>query len=210
MSIKHELQDIISGNGSVSFGKNIQAITHDLRRKKEAISKTKTEECSKDQETKALIEYISANDLWYSELDETKYIGEGAEQKVYEYHEPHSVIKLNDAVFYAYWYDYLNSLLIHNFLFKELAYELLGFNKIGDKLYAVVRQLYVKATETTNLQHVRDFLIMNGFKNKKNNDYYHSEIGIIIEDLHDENVLSNEGVLQFIDTVIYLTDLFYE
>ena len=51
---------------------------------------------------------------------------------------------------------------------------------------------------------------MNGFKNKKNNDYYHPEIGIIIEDLHDENVLSNEGVLQFIDTVIYLTDLFYE
>jgi hypothetical protein len=44
----------------------------------------------------------------------------------------------------------------------------------------------------------------------KYNDYYHPELGIIIEDLHDENVLTEEGVLQFIDTIFYLTPSFFE
>jgi hypothetical protein len=44
---------------------------------------------------------------------------------------------------------------------------------------------------------------------KKANDYFHPELGIILEDLHDENVLTEGGVLQFIDTVFYLTPLFY-
>ena len=31
------------------------------------------------------------------------------------------------------------------------------------------------------------------------------ELGIILEDLHDENVLTRNGLLYFIDTVFYLT-----
>jgi hypothetical protein len=57
---------------------------------------------------------------------------------------------------------------------------------------------------------VKEFLESNGFVNKKNNDYYHPELGIIPEDLHDENVLTSQGILQFIDTVFYITDKFYE
>jgi hypothetical protein len=38
MALKDELQDIISGNGKVRHGANIQAITSFLRRKKTAIS----------------------------------------------------------------------------------------------------------------------------------------------------------------------------
>jgi hypothetical protein len=34
-------------------------------------------------------------------------------------------------------------------------------------------------------------------------------MGIILEDLHDENVLTYNGVLFFIDTVFYLTRQFY-
>ena len=37
----------------------------------------------------------------------------------------------------------------------------------------------------------------------KNDDYYNSELGIILEDLHDENVFLLEGQLLFIDPVIY-------
>jgi hypothetical protein len=50
----------------------------------------------------------------------------------------------------------------------------------------------------------------NGFIQKKNNDYYHPYLGIIIEDLHDENVLTGSGLFYFVDTVIYLTDEFYK
>ncbi|MBK7212413.1 MAG: hypothetical protein IPH88_03740 [Bacteroidales bacterium] len=32
---------------------------------------------------------------------------------------------------------------------------------------------------------------------------------MIIEDLHDESVLTKDGLLYFIDTVFYLTDAFW-
>ncbi len=52
----------------------------------------------------------------------------------------------------------------------------------------------------------------NGFtkSNPLNNDYINRELGIIIEDLHDENVLKKKGELFFIDTVFYLTPDFYK
>lgn len=90
-----------------------------------------------------------------------------------------------------------------------MAYELLGFHERDEKIFAVVKQHFVKATENTDLQNVKDFLAVNGFVNKKDNDYFHPDLGIILEDLHDENVLTSEGVLQFIDTVFFLTDKFY-
>ena len=69
----------------------------------------------------------------------------------------------------------------------------------------MVKQPFVKATEATDLELVKQFMAANGFVNTKNNDYRNDELGIKLEDLHEENVLTNEGILQFIDTVFYLT-----
>ncbi|MCU0361703.1 MAG: hypothetical protein MUF75_13520 [Bacteroidia bacterium] len=192
MSLKHELQSIISGDVSVGNGKIIQAITGYLRRKKEAVQGTSKAKLNKEQETQVLIDYIEDQSFWYFGLDESKYIGEGAEQKVYEYSDPRFILKLNDSIFYEFWEDYLNSLLLHNYFFPHLAYELLGFHK-SDKLYAVVKQPFVRSTESTNLNNVKEFLFSNGFINRRANDYYHPGLGIIVEDLHDENVLTEDG-----------------
>lgn len=97
------------------------------------------------------------------------------------------------------------SLLIHNILFPSTQYELLGFYLKSNVFYAVVKQTFIESTEPTDLNEVKKFLERNGFKHKKNNDYYHPEWGIILEDLHDENVLTNRGVFFFVDTVIYLS-----
>lgn len=209
MSIKNELQNIVSGNGSVRNGKIIQSITHYLGRKKKAISGAEAGAFNKVKETAALTDYIAEHDLWYPEFDASKYIGEGAEQKIYEYSDSGFVIKLNDSIFYSWWEDYFNNLLLHNYFFPHLAYELVGFHSMNGVLYCVVKQPFVIATENTNLLNVKEFLTANGFINKKANDYFHPVLGIILEDLHDENVLTNNGVLQFIDTVFYLTDTFY-
>jgi hypothetical protein len=114
------------------------------------------------------------------------------------------VIKLNDSVFYTSWADYFLSLQIHNLLFPGTAYALIGFYLENNTLYAVVRQAYIEITEPTNLDLVREFLTANGFRLKKNNDYHNDGLGLILEDLHDENVLTNNGTLFFIDTVFYL------
>lgn len=71
-------------------------------------------------------------------------------------------------------------------------------------LYAAVEQPYVNSSDLTDLSTVKNFLIANGFVNTRRHDYYHPAIGIIIEDLHDENVLTNNGLLYFIDTVFYI------
>ena len=209
MSLKNELQSIISGNESVRNGKIIQTITNYLGGKKKTVSKPEESQFDKEQEEKVLIEFIETNNFWYKNLEESKYIGEGAEQKIYEFSDPEFVLKLNDSIFYEFWEDYFNSLLLHNYFFPHLAYELIGFYR-SDRLYAVVKQPFVKSTESTNLNNVKEFLSANGFLNKKENDYYHPGLGIILEDLHDENVLTEEGTLQFIDTVFFLMPSFYK
>lgn len=209
MTLKRELQNIISGDGTVKHRKTIRTINHYLGREKKAVSGTEKTKFVKAQETKILIDFISQNNLWFEHLDKSKYIGEGAEQKIYEHTDSKYIIKLNDSIFYEFWEDYFNSLLIHNFFFPHLAYELLGFYQESLKLYAVVKQPFVQSTEITNLDNVRLFLLENGFINKKANDYFHPELGIIVKDLHDENVLTKDGTLQFIDTVFYLTPAFY-
>lgn len=47
-------------------------------------------------------------------------------------------------------------------------------------------------------------MIANGFENKRRNDYENDNLGLIIEDLHDENVLTRNGLLYFIDTVFFI------
>ncbi|MGV9004659.1 putative polyvalent protein kinase domain-containing protein [Flavobacterium sp.] len=142
-------------------------------------------------------------------MDFSQYVSEGAEQKVY-LKDSENVLKLNDAIYYTSWKDYFLNLLLHNYFFPDTAYQLVGFTKDKDILYAVVQQSFVTITTTTDLHQVKMFLELNGFINNRNNDYYNPELGIILEDLHDENVLTKNNILYFIDTVFYLTDVFWE
>ncbi len=76
--------------------------------------------------------------------------------------------------------------------------------------FALVQQPFVISTTPTDLTEVRKFMESNGFRNTRNNDYFHAGSGVILEDLHDENVLTQNGMLYFIDTVFYLTDDFWK
>ncbi|PQJ10551.1 hypothetical protein CJD36_011285 [Flavipsychrobacter stenotrophus] len=81
---------------------------------------------------------------------------------------------------------------------------------VDENLFAVVEQSHIIKTEDVDLNDVQDFLETNGFRNTRRNDYYNDDLGIILEDLHDENVISSSNMLFFVDTVFYLTDKFYE
>ncbi len=206
--LKHELRHIISGKSALGRGAIIQTISRYLEKSIIAGSETASSKQVRAQETARLESFISENRLWYGPIDFSQYISQGAEQKVYLADSEH-VLKLNDGIYYASWLDYFRNLLLHNFFFPDTAYDLLGFVKEENILYAVVRQAYVEMTSITNLEFVKDFLASNGFKNAKNNDYFHPKLGLILEDLHDENVLTRNGVLYFIDTVFFLTDEFW-
>jgi len=69
----------------------------------------------------------------------------------------------------------------------------------------VLKQGYVKADGEADLEDIKEVLDFNGFKNIKGNDYFNEEFGLLLEDMHDENVITTGGKLFFIDTVFYIT-----
>ncbi|MBX2901722.1 MAG: hypothetical protein KF775_18880 [Cyclobacteriaceae bacterium] len=210
MNLKYELYHIISGISKNSARDLIEAAAYYLRESKKAGRDVETIEFTKDQEAARLIEWIDKSKNWFSHVDESRFIARGAEQRVYLAEDTRYVIKLNDAVFYEFWLDYFYNLIIHNYLFPQTAYELKGFYVENNILHAVVKQAFIEITEPTDPMKVKDFLLGNGFQWKKNNDYYNTEAGIILEDLHDENVLTNKNTLFFIDTTFYLMPTFFK
>ncbi|MXN91248.1 hypothetical protein GR160_08400 [Flavobacterium sp. Sd200] len=206
--LKHEVYNVLSGAVEVRFGATIQAIARYLNNGTAPGRRTEESKHFKEQEEQRLKDYITANGLWIDSIDFSQYISEGAEQKVY-LEGFNRVFKLNDSIYYNCWQDYFYNLLLHNFFFTDTAYNLLGFTTDNDTLYAVVQQTYVYSTEKTDLEQVKSFMLQNGFENNRNNDYINHELGIILEDLHDENVLTQNKMLYFIDTVFYLTDNFW-
>lgn len=208
-SIKDELQNIILRDEQTGSGSQLKKAQGFLRRYAEAGNPAQKQQHFKNEETAALLKFAHEEQLFYtSPILPKDYISEGAEQRVYRFDDAH-VIKTNQGIFYENWLDYFTSLLIHNFFFPATAYAFLGFKIIDDELHAVVKQEFILANENTDLSAVKEFLEYNGFQHKRNNDYFNPEISLIFEDLHDENVLSYNGVLYFIDTVFYLTPAFY-
>jgi hypothetical protein len=200
---KYELQNILSGKSRQSYDAIIQAISSYLRESKSTSNLVKNQLENKSEEKKRLIKYAEKENLIFKDIDEKDFVSEGAEQKVF-IKGLDDVLKLNDAIYYESWEDYFLNLLMHNYFFADTAYQFLGFYKEVDELYAVVKQPFIEADDFTNLHNVKEFLKNNGFENTRNHDYYHPKLGIILEGLHDENVLTKGKYLYFIDTVFYI------
>ncbi|MEO5945560.1 MAG: hypothetical protein ABIP79_02000 [Chitinophagaceae bacterium] len=208
-SFKNELQYIINSD-EFKGGKNlIKAAQAYLRNGAEASTTSSSNDSKRSNEERALTKFAIAENLWVEELQLGNYITEGAEQKVFFPLNERFVYKLADGIFYKFWFDYFNNLLLHNTFFPSTAYELVGFLKKDDKIHVVIKQPFIVSTEATNLENVKQFLLANGFIVKKNNDYYNPYLGIILEDLHDENVLTSDGILFFVDTVFYIMNEFH-
>ena len=202
--IKDELQLILQGKSTVGNGELIQTITAYLRKSTKTSSMAERDEPNREEETEKLIQFFNANNLWNCNINFGSFISQGAEQRIFLQNKK-KVLKLNDAIYYTSWFDYLNNLLLNNYFFPDTAYKLLGFYKAdNDAIYALVEQNYVEANKPTDLNQVKLFLENNGFVNTRNHDYYNPQLGIILEDLHDENVLTANDILYFIDTVFYI------
>ena len=201
--MRDDIQDILSGKSQVKHHHLIQTTCSYLKGSQGTSSMVKVQQQHKEEETKILIQFAEDNNLWVENINIDLYLSQGAEQKVY-LKDGTNVLKLNDSIYYVSWVDYFQNLLLNNLFFPDTAYQLLGFYKDLDVMYAVVEKPFVKANEKTDLNIVKAFLENNGFINKKNHDYYNEELGLILEDLHDENVLTQNGMLYFIDTVFYI------
>ncbi len=72
----------------------------------------------------------------------------------------------------------------------------------------MLKHPFVISGAPIDLLDVTKLLAHNGFENRKRNgvatnNYYNEASGILLEDIHDENVIVNSNTLFFIDTVFY-------
>jgi len=65
----------------------------------------------------------------------------------------------------------------------------LGFVEKDDSLLAVLKHPFIPSDSPVDLEDVKEMLAINGFVNTKRSDYFNKELGIILEDMHDENII---------------------
>jgi hypothetical protein len=163
----------------------------------------------KEEQAIALGSYARKSGIWFDEIPKDwLFLAKGGESEVYLSPDNKSVYKANDAVYYATWLEFFQSLLIHNLLFPDTTYKCIGFSALNisgeQKLVTLLQQPYVQISQNASLTDIRSYLSNNGFNHIKRQDYQLAELGLLLEDMHDENVLVKDDLLFFIDTVFYI------
>jgi hypothetical protein len=160
----------------------------------------------KKEQAAFLRAYAENAGIWlYSLPASSEYLTRGGESKVYLAPDKMNVIKVNDAIYYATWLEYFTSIVIHNSLFPQTAYRLIGFIEDDGNLCVALEQPFIEGQQA-NLEDISELLTFNGFTNTRRQDYFNQEFGLLLEDMHDENVISRQGILFFIDTVFYVVE----
>jgi Serine/Threonine/Tyrosine Kinase found in polyvalent proteins len=159
----------------------------------------------KEEQARILIQYAKENGCWINKTSyKDRFLAKGGEATVYFDTDGRTVIKWNDAIYYATWFEFFNSIVIHNLIFPNTRYTLEGFILDNEKLVAILKQPFIQSDATVDLESIKQFLRFNGFENHIRHDYWNKELGLLLEDMHDENVLVKEDTLFFIDTVFYI------
>ncbi|GAB3323916.1 hypothetical protein GCM10027299_20620 [Larkinella ripae] len=128
---------------------------------------------------------------------------EGGEHQLYA--EAGWVYKRNNLIYHTSWLDYFHRLVLHNWLFPETAMQFEGLMEVDSELQAVISQKAIRAVRGATREEVEEEMSNRGFRRLKQDNYRHLLLPILVEDLHDENVLvDSEGDLLIFDPVIYL------
>lgn len=207
-----QIENILSGNVITGNRDHCTAIRNHFSQRDGAGRTVKADfkanEWIKERQAAYLNQYATQHNCWIPPGDFGREFSYGGEARVYLAPGKRTVIKTNDGRYYATWQQYFTSILLHNALFPSTAYTLLGFAIVPNfnketVIHAVLQQPYIVSDRLVELDEVRTFIEHNDFVNVKDQDYRHVGLKLKLEDLHDENVLVQNDVLFFIDTVFY-------
>lgn len=155
-----------------------------------------------------LTKYAKENGKWidYDKISDKESFGGGEEAKVFMNEDRVSVTKVYDyKLFSISPLEFLdNRISLHNHLFPDTAYELIGFTNRPDRGFSfIVKQPFIDG-KNTPVSEISKELSKMGFKDIGGNTYVSDDY--IIDDLHKRNVFTKGGRLFFIDTVISLNE----
>ena len=162
------------------------------------------------EQEKILIRYAIESGCWFSldsiRRDSFGFLGQGTENKVYLDKDGKCVIKIAD---YNAINPYetpltflINRITLHNTIFPETSYELVGFNWYeGEKFYFVKKQLFIKGTKPTQ-EEIDKCMKDKGFSIIEDGVYLSDNF--VIHDLFPRNFVKTEKGLRCIDPIIHL------
>lgn len=112
--------------------------------------------------------------------------------------------KLGQAmVNYETFVEYFDNVQMHNEIFPEAKLTLEGFSRTSDGLAPVVSQAFVKAVRGASQEEVKDLMVKGRFMPVGGHAYENKDLGVRVQDLHDQNVLvDGNGNLHVIDPII--------
>lgn len=131
------------------------------------------------------------------------------ENELYYDEASHRWFKRNNMFMHSTYLEFLHRMALHNYHFPEAPVKLEGFVMHEDTLMPVMSQPHVQAERGATKAEVVEYMKKLGFKHKTGVDFYNPETGVIVEDLHDENVLVNPEDpthMYIVDPIIFLDD----
>lgn len=189
-----------------NIGIELSKIANVAREIHKANPKIKEEFIGKKLENDAIIEYAKSNNLWvddYISIYGNKAHAYGVESDVYLSRDGKSVYKINNGIQHGTWLDFFNRIIAHNIYFPETKYEIVGYTQKDNKLAIILKQDVVEIIEAaTDAQLEKDLTESLFIYNSRNNvkDVIN---GVILRDLHKENVvINNKGDVLYLDPII--------
>lgn len=160
---------------------------------------------ARQRQEKALTQFAKTTNIWYKNAEKQfgNYIGNGAEQYVY-FTGNGKVTKINNIQFHDTALGFLDRLALHNYIFPEAPYNLIGFtiNQFGD-FSAITEQAFVIAQRGATRNEMKNYMAKLGYQYIGGNSYLNKDY--FIDDLHPGNALiTPNGNIAVIDPIIYL------
>jgi len=97
-----------------------------------------------------------------------------------------------------------NRISIHNLLFPDTKYELVGFTKKGNRLQFIIEQPFVEGRNYRKEDHFPEYMEVLGYEQIDDTTCYNKYF--IIKDLHEANVIKTQTGFAFVDTIPSLLD----
>lgn len=221
-----QARELLSATSGIYYQKQLNNIKHELQNKlkraaesDDNIGKTYRvlEAASGEEESRGsrVLEESGKNwakiqrgDLSYPEGDlwgKLDIIAEETEHIVFD--NGNSVIKVNkvssDDI-----PKYLNKLIVHNYLFSETSYSLLGFINQQGKISPVVKQERIEENGPFDIQKIGRHLFNKYGMSNPNSQvadiFSNSDLGIAVADITPSNVYMRNGKPYFIDPIIII------
>ena len=126
-------------------------------RRNEGSSSKESQDERNERQERQVETWAKQNGVWHEDaLSYGKSFGEelpgGQESHVYENPQNGTVIKVKNTLQYHDLQEFLDGIILHNTLFPETAYKVLGFGNDGEGFVAILEQPFVRGEEPTQEQ----------------------------------------------------------